>query len=103
MIGGKGLNSPKDHHWLCLPAPPTTTKLSMLVRARPMNSEVATVTVGIPSFSTSSWSPTSHEVQLPQSHWEPITISGLYLAMICAFWAATSMLALWGTVVGSTS
>jgi hypothetical protein len=60
-------------------------KLSVLFLARPINSVVEIVTVGIPSFSTASWSPTSHEVQLPQSHCDPITTSGLYVAMIFAF------------------
>lgn len=78
-------------------------KLSWLVLASPMNSFVETVTVGIPNFSTESWSPTSHDVQLPQSHWEPITMSGLYFAMSLALRIESSSFALWGTVVGSNS
>jgi len=51
--------------------------LSMVLRARERNALVATVTVGMPAFSTSDWSTTSHEVQDPQSAWEAMTISAL--------------------------
>ena len=44
--------------------------------ARPINPEVTTVTVGMPSLSTLSWSTTSHEVQAPQSPCAPNTRSG---------------------------
>ena len=52
--------------------------------ARGKNSVVAMVTVGIPNFSTLSWSTTSHEVQLPQSHWEPMMMSGFRAANVWA-------------------
>ena len=45
-------------------------------RARVTNWSVTIVTVGTPIFSRLHWSTTSHEVQLPQSHWEAMTRSG---------------------------
>ena len=48
-----------------------------VLRASCKNASVAMVTVGMPLLSRLSWSTTSHEVQLPQSHWEPMTRSGL--------------------------
>jgi hypothetical protein len=56
---------------------------------------VTTVTVGIPSFSISDWSTTSHEVQEPQSPWAPITRSGFWAAMTFASLAESSSDPLW--------
>jgi hypothetical protein len=64
--------------------------LVMVVRDRERKALVVTVTVGIPSFSTLDWSTTSHEVQDPQSAWEPITRSAfsplMTLAIRCDSW-----------------
>ena len=45
-------------------------------RERVRKGSVTMVTVGMPDFSRLDWSTTSHEVQLPQSHWEAMTRSG---------------------------
>ena len=58
--------------------------LSMVLRASERKALVATVTVGIPAFSASDWSTTSHEVQDPQSAWEPMTRSALRSLMTLA-------------------
>ena len=60
------------------PTPPAT----MADSARPMKSEVAMVTVGISSFSSSIWYTTSIKVQAPQSACDAITRSGLYVSSI---------------------
>ena len=65
--------------------------LSMVLLARERKAVVATVTVGIPSFSTSDWSTTSHEVQDPQSAWEPITMSALRSLMTLAMRADSAL------------
>jgi hypothetical protein len=41
--------------------------LFMVLRPREINALVATVIVGMPSFSISDWSTTSHDVHDPQS------------------------------------
>ena len=49
-------------------------------RERVRKGSVTMVTVGMPDFSRLDWSTTSHEVQLPQSACEAMTMSGLTLA-----------------------
>jgi len=62
----------------------------MVVRDREIKAVVVMVMVGIPNFSTLDWSTTSHEVQDPQSAWEPITRSAfrplITLAILCDSW-----------------
>jgi len=56
----------------------------MVLRDKERNSVVVIVMVGIPNFSTSDWSTTSHEVQDPQSACEAMTISALRSAITFA-------------------
>ena len=63
-----------------------TPKLEAAVFAKPINSVVVIVIVGILNFSSSTESWTSHDVQFPQSPCEEITISGLNAAIAFACW-----------------
>jgi len=63
----------------------------MVLRAKERNALVATVTVGTPNFSASDWSTTSHEVQEPQSAWEPMTMSALRSLMTLAILADSAL------------
>ncbi len=64
--------------------------LFIVLCPRAIKALVTTVTVGMPSFSISDWSTTSHEVQDPQSPWAPMTRSGFSAEMTFASLAESS-------------